>query len=129
VDTPLESGLTFTVCWDKPGGFLGRDALLARRASGVTRRLLLFALEDADVVAWGDEPIYADRRLAGTLTSAAHGHTLGRAVAMGYVASPAGAPPETLLSARYEIDLAGVRVPARASLRPWHDPTGARLRA
>jgi heterotetrameric sarcosine oxidase gamma subunit len=129
VDTPLEAGLAFTVCWDKPGGFLGRDALLARRASGVSRRLLLFALEDAEAVAWGDEPIYADGRCAGTLTSAAHGHTLGRAVAMGYVACPAGAPPETLLDARYEIDLAGVRVPARASLRPWHDPTGARLRA
>ena len=129
VDTPLEAGLAFTVGWDKPGGFVGRDALVAQRARGVTRRLLLFALDDREAVAWGDEPIYADGAPAGTLTSAAHGHTLGRPVAMGYVACAAGAPAERLLSARYEIDLAGTRVPATPSLRAWHDPTGARLRA
>ena len=72
---------------------------------------------------------YADGAPVGTLTSAAHGHTLGRPVAMGYVACAAGAPAETLLSARYEIDIAGIRVPATPSLRAWHDPTGARLRA
>ena len=127
-DTPLEAGLGFTVGWDKPGGFLGRDALLAQRARGLTRRLLLFALDDAEAVAWGDEPIRSDGRVVGTLTSAAHGHTLGRPVAMGYVACTAGAPAESLLSVRYEIDIAGTRVPAAVALRPWHDPGGARLR-
>ena len=39
-DTPLEAGLGFAVAWDKPGGFIGRDALLARRRKGVERRLL-----------------------------------------------------------------------------------------
>jgi 4-methylaminobutanoate oxidase (formaldehyde-forming) len=129
VDTPLEAGLGFTVAWDKPGGFVGREALLALRARGVTRRLLLFVLDDPGAAAWGDEPIYGDGRLVGTLTSAAHGHTLDRPVAMGYVECVPGAPAAGLLAARYEIDLAGARVPAAASLRPWHDPTGARLRA
>jgi 4-methylaminobutanoate oxidase (formaldehyde-forming) len=128
-DTPLEAGLGFTVRWDKPGGFLGRDALLAQRARGVSRRLLLFALEDPEAVAWGDETIWRDGQVAGTLTSAAHGHTLGRPVAMGYVACTAGAPAASLLDARYEIDIAGRRVAAAAALRPWHDPDGARLRA
>jgi heterotetrameric sarcosine oxidase gamma subunit len=128
-DTPLQAGMEFTVRLDKPGGFIGRDALLAQRARGVTRRLLLFALEDAEAVAWGDEAIWRDGRIVGTLTSAAHGHTLGRPVAMGYVACTAGAPAESLLAARYEIDIAGTRIPARAALRPWHDPAGRRLRA
>ena len=128
-DSPLEAGLGFTVRLDKPGGFIGRDALVAQRARGVSRRLLLFALEDAEAVAWGDETIWSGGRVVGTLTSAAHGHTLGRPVAMGYVACTAGAPAETLLGARYEIDIAGTRVSARAALRPWHDPGGRRLRA
>jgi 4-methylaminobutanoate oxidase (formaldehyde-forming) len=128
-DTPLQAGLAFTVRLDKPGGFIGREALLAQRARGIERRLLLFALDDPGAVAWGDEPILRDGRVVGTLTSAAHGHTVGRPVAIGYVVCEPGATPEALLAGgRYEIDVAGVRVPATPSLRAWHDPTGARLR-
>ena len=32
--TPLEAGLAWVVAWDKPGGFRGRDALLAKRGPG-----------------------------------------------------------------------------------------------
>ena len=80
-------------------------------------------------MAWGDEPISRDGRPVGTLTSAAHGHTVGRPVAMGYGACEPGAAPETLLGGRYEIDVAGLRVAATPSLRAWHDPEGARLRS
>ena len=128
-DTPFEAGLAFTVRMDKPGGFVGREALAAQQARGVGRRLLLFALDDPGAVAWGDETIWRDGAVVGTLTSAAHGYTFGRPVAMGYVRYEAGAALASLLDARYEIDIAGVRVPATASLRPWHDPSGARLRA
>jgi len=127
-DTPLQAGLGFTVKLDKTD-FIGRAALLAQRERGVDRRLLLFALEDPEAVAWGDEPIYRDGRLVGTLTSAAHGHTLDRGVAMGYVAGAPGERAEAWLQGRYEVDVAGVRVPATVSLRAWHDPAGARLRA
>jgi heterotetrameric sarcosine oxidase gamma subunit len=127
-DTPLQAGLGFAVKLDGTD-FIGRAALLAQRGRGLDRRLLLFALEDAEAVAWGDEPIYRDGRLVGTLTSAAHGHTLGRGVAMGYVAGEPGERAEAWLPGPYDIDLAGVRVPATVSLRAWHDPAGARLRA
>jgi heterotetrameric sarcosine oxidase gamma subunit len=127
-DTPWQAGLGFTVKLAKPD-FVGRSALVAQRERGVSRRLLLFALDDTRAVAWGDEPIYRDGRLVGTLTSAAYGHTLGRGVAMGYVESEPGVPAETWLGGRYEIDVAGERVPASVSLRAWHDPTGERLRA
>jgi 4-methylaminobutanoate oxidase (formaldehyde-forming) len=127
-DTPLQAGLGFTVRLDK-SDFIGREALMHQRAQGVSRRLLLFALDDPDAVAWGDEPIYRDGEVVGTLTSAAHGHTLGRPVAMGYVRCAPGAPAEGLLDGRYEIDIAGTRVAAAVSLRAWHDPAGARLRA
>jgi hypothetical protein len=80
---------------DKPE-FVGRAALLAQRGR-VARRLLLLALDDADAVAWGDEPSYRDGRLVGPLTSAAHSHTLGRGVGMGYVECVPAAPPAALL--------------------------------
>jgi 4-methylaminobutanoate oxidase (formaldehyde-forming) len=127
-DSPLQAGLGFAVKLDK-ADFIGRAALQEQRARGVDRRLLLLALDDPGVMAWGDEPIYRDDRLVGTLTSAAHGHTVGTIVAMGYVACAPGAPAEQLLAGRYAIDVAGVRVPATPSRRAWHDPTGARLRA
>ena len=127
-DTPLQAGLGFTVRLDKPE-FIGRAALLAQREAGVDRRLVLFTLEDPGAVAWGDEPIYRDDGLVGVLTSAAHGHTLGRAVGMGYVECRPGAPAGAVLAGRFEVDIAGRRVPAKASLRGWYDPGGARLRA
>jgi 4-methylaminobutanoate oxidase (formaldehyde-forming) len=127
-ETPLEAGMAFTVRFDKPGGFLGQAALAAQRARGLTRRLLLFALDDPEAIAWGDEPIYRRGAPVGTLTSAAYGHTLGRAVAMGYVTVAPGEPPAALLPGPYEIDIAGVRVRATASLRAWHDPAGDRLK-
>ena len=33
-DTPLDVGLDFTISWDKPGGFIGRDVLVALRDEG-----------------------------------------------------------------------------------------------
>lgn len=127
-DTPLEAGMAFTVRLDKPGGFIGREALLEQRARGLTRRLLLFALDDPHEMAWGEEPIYRDAEIAGVLTSAAYGHTLGRAIGMGYVRLRPGEGVDDLLGSRYEIDVAGIRVPATPSLRAWHDPRGARMK-
>ena len=127
-DTPLEAGMAFTVAWDKPGGFIGREALLAQRERGVTRRLLLFALDDTPLMAWGEEPIYRDGACVGVLTSVGFGHTVGHLVGMGYVPLAAGERAESLLAGRWEIDVEGTRVSATPSLRAWHDPTGARMK-
>jgi glycine cleavage system aminomethyltransferase T len=129
-DTPLEAGLGFAVAWDKPGGFTGREALLRQKAAGVSRMLVQFALEDPDALAYHDEPIYRDGVLAGRLTSAAYGHTLGRTVGLGYVTAPGpGTEPSWYTAGRYEIGIAGEKVPARASLRPFYDPASQRPRS
>ncbi|PYM92115.1 MAG: FAD-dependent oxidoreductase [Candidatus Rokuibacteriota bacterium] len=127
-DTPLEAGMAFTIAWDKPGGFIGRDALVAQRQSGVTRRLLLFALDETPLMAWGEEPIYRNGACVGVLTSVGFGHTVRRLVGMGYVPLAAGERAESLLAGRWEIDVEGTRVSATPSLRAWHDPTGARMK-
>lgn len=80
--TPLEAGLGFCVRWDKPGGFLGRDALLAQRESGVPRRLRCLLLSDPRAVALGGEPVRSgDGMVLGRVTSGGFGYTVGRALA------------------------------------------------
>jgi 4-methylaminobutanoate oxidase (formaldehyde-forming) len=129
-DTPLDAGLAFTCAWDKPGGFIGREALLAARErdGGVPRRRLVqFALQDAQPLLYHNEPILRDGEPVGLVTSGMFGHTLGRAVGLGYVTHPAGVSDEFVLAGRYEIQVAGQRVPATASLRPLYDPAGERI--
>jgi 4-methylaminobutanoate oxidase (formaldehyde-forming) len=70
-----------------------------------------------------------DGERIGLLTSGSYGHTLGAAIGMGWVRHPDGVTPDLLRSARFEIEVAGARHPAEASLRPFYDPTGARMRA
>ena len=128
-DTPLEAGLGFAVAWDKPGGFRGREALERQRSAGVHRRLAAFALEDPQPLLYHNEPIWRDGKLVGKTTSGMFGHTLGCAVALGYVGrSEELLTPEWLLAGSYEIEVATQRVPARVSLRPLYDPEGARVR-
>lgn len=128
-DTPLEAGLAFTCAWNKSGGFIGREALLERRESGgPRRRLVQFLAADADAMIYHDEPIYRDGERVGVVTSAMFGHTLGAAVAMGYVADPGGVGDAFFASGHYEIQLAARRVPARISTTPLYDPCSARMR-
>ncbi|MGF1529432.1 MAG: FAD-dependent oxidoreductase [Candidatus Competibacterales bacterium] len=129
-DTPLEAGLGFAVAFDKPGGFIGRDALLRQRAQGrPRRRLVQFLLEDPEPLLYHDEPIYRDGALVGRTTSGMYGHTLGGAVALGYVCHEAGVDKDFIHTGQFEIEVAGRRHPARASLRPLYDPSGTKIRA
>ena len=65
----------------------------------------------------------------GYLTSGAHGHHLGAAVGLGYVACSPSESGEELVASTYLIEVAGEQIAARASLEPLYDPKGARLRA
>jgi 4-methylaminobutanoate oxidase (formaldehyde-forming) len=116
--------------WEKPGGFLGREALVAQREAGAPRsRLVQFLLEAPEALAFHSEPIYRDGQRVGLVTTAMYGHTLGGTVALGYISGPQGVTPEYVLSSRYEIELADGRVPARASLVPLYDPQNSRVRS
>ncbi len=128
-DTPLEAGLGFAVRFDKNVPFIGRDALLRQKEAGVKKRLVQFALEDAEPLLYHNEPIYRDGEMVGYLTSGSYGHHLGRAIGLGYVHHPAGADAGFVGSGRYEIEVAGERFPAAASLRPLYDPKSERVKA
>ena len=127
-DHVLEAGLGFAVRTAKPA-FIGRDAVLRRKEAGLTRRMLQFHLRDPGPLLYHAEPILRDGVIVGDLSSGAYGHTLGSAVGLGYVPCAGSDGVDDLLSAHYEIEIAGQRFAAEASLRPMYDPTSARARA
>ncbi len=93
---------------DKPAAFVGRDALAAQRAAGITKRLVLFTFDDPAVFPWGGEPILMDGRNVGELTSTGYSRRHGRAVAMGYARADRVLTDDVVLGARYQVDIAGV---------------------
>jgi 4-methylaminobutanoate oxidase (formaldehyde-forming) len=126
-DHVLEAGLGFAVKTAKPA-FIGRDAVLRRKEAGLERRMVQFKLEDPGVMVYHNEPIIRDGKIVSQLTSGAYGHHLGAPIGMGYVPC-AGEAPADILSSAYEIEIAGRRVKAEASLTPLYDPTSERMRA
>ena len=121
--TPLEAGLGFAVAWDKAGDWIGREALLRQRREGVARRVVQFRLDDPDAMMFHDEPVWRDGVRVGRITGAMFGHTLGAAVGLGTVQSA------SVRDGRYEIEIAGRRVGASASLVPMYDPKSLRVQA
>jgi glycine cleavage system aminomethyltransferase T len=71
--------------WQKPD-FIGRDAAMKERDAGGSGRVLVTLEVDADDAdASGFEPVWADGKLAGFITSGGYGHTLGKSLAMAMV--------------------------------------------
>jgi 4-methylaminobutanoate oxidase (formaldehyde-forming) len=128
-DTPLEVGLGFFVDFDKPGGFIGKEALLKQKEEGVKSLLVHFLLEDPEPLLYGSEPIYRDGIFVGDLGGGGYGHTLGAAVGLGNVENEEGVDADFIKSGSYEIEVSGKRYKAKASLRPFYDPRGKKVRS
>ena len=127
-DTPLEAGLGFTVAWDKPGGFIGDQALQRQREVGLPcKRMVQFQLDDDSALLYHDEPIYANDKLVGLTSSGMYGHRLQGSFGMGYVRFDSPVNSQLLSQQRFEIEVAGQRVAARGQLSPFYDPKSLRL--
>jgi 4-methylaminobutanoate oxidase (formaldehyde-forming) len=122
-DTPLEVGLGRFVKFDKPGGFIGREALLRLKERGYRYQMAQFLLEDPEPLLYYGEIIYRDGLPVGYIMAGAYGHTLGAAVGVGPVEVEGQIITEDfIMNGSYEIDVAGRRYPAKVSLRPMYDP-------
>ena len=129
-DGPLETGFRFALAFDKPGGFIGREAVLGREAEGpLTRRLVQVLVEDPAALLYHAEVIHRDGRAIGYVRAASYGHTLGGAVGLAMLEPGCTVDEAYLASGRYEVDIAGVRYPVRVSLKPLYDPSNRRIRA
>ena len=125
-DHVLEAGLGFAVKTGK-GDFIGREAVLRRQAQGLSRRLVQFRLRDPEPLLFHNEAIVRDGQIVSTVTSGNYGHRLGAAIGLGYVPCQ-GQDAGQVLASVYEIEIAGQRFAADASLAPLYDPKAARTR-
>ena len=119
---PYEAGLGFAVRMDK-GDFVGRAALEGRSEGTAARRLACLTLQDEQVV-MGKEPVWADGRPAGYVTSAAFGYSVGRSIAYAWLPAELATPDRPV-----EIESFGTRLRAVVAAEPLFDPGMARLRA
>ena len=120
---PLETGLDRFVDYEKPTDFIGKAAVLAEKARGVTRKLCSFIVEasDADAVAW--EPIWHDGAVVGYVTSGGYSHYCEKSIAFGFL------PVELIEEGRQvEIEILGEMVAATLYSEPLFDPRNEYLR-
>jgi 4-methylaminobutanoate oxidase (formaldehyde-forming) len=129
-DTVAEAGLRFAVALDKPGGFIGRDAVAAQLAAGPpTRRLIQVLLADPEPLLFHAEIVRRNGTEVGYMRSASYGWTLGGAVGLAMV-STGGEPADQawLDAGEWTVQVGDRIVPARVSFRPLYDPAGERIR-
>ena len=124
--TPVDAGLLFACKLKTDIPFLGREAVEAARASGARRRLVSFSVDDPEAMLWGGELVLRDGVVAGQVTSAAWGATVGAGVGLAYVWDRAGGPVDAdwVRAASYEVAVGSDRRAISVSLRPLVDPDG-----
>ena len=128
-DTPLEAGLGFAVAWQKPGGFTGRDALLAQKDQPRAKRLIQLRIEDPDLISYHDDPIFRDDTYVGRTTGGMWSHTQDRCLSMAYLNNPAGVDQAWLDSGDWQIEIGTRRRAVTPSIRSFYDPTNKKVRS
>ncbi len=129
--SPVEAGLSF-VCKLHTGiPFRGREVVERHKEAGVSRRLVSLTVSDPAAYAWGGELLLRDDEPTGFASSAAFGHSVGRAVLLGYVERHDGgkADREWLGQGKYQLAIGGEPYDVSVSLQPPYDPSGVRIRA
>jgi aminomethyltransferase len=110
--TPLQAGLGWVVAWDKPGGFRGRDALVAEREAGVARRLRGLTTAGRRPPR-ADQAVVVDGEPVGEVTSGNFSPVLGYGIALAFL------PPEVEEGSEVHIDVRGDLVPATVVPTPF----------
>ena len=122
-ENPYEAGLGFAVALDKPGGFLGREALVAAKAAGPRKRLRCLVLDDPRSVCLGNEPVRVDDEVVGRVTSGGYGFAVERSIAYAYL------PPEASIGTRGEVEVFGDWIRFEVAREPLWDRDGERIRS
>jgi glycine cleavage system aminomethyltransferase T/glycine/D-amino acid oxidase-like deaminating enzyme len=129
-DTPLAAGLAFTISWDKAGGFVGREALLAAKEQGPPPdRVVSLVVDDADIELFGNEPLLHNGSWVGYVRAAAFGHTIGGPVGLAQVHHDDGVTGDLLAQGGFTLHTPGGEVPVRLQIPPLYDPKRLRILA
>jgi dimethylglycine dehydrogenase len=119
----METGLDRFIDYSKTSDFIGKQAVLAEKETGVERRLCTFVVEarDADVNAY--EPVWHDGEVVGFVTSGGYSHYTQKSIAYGFL--PVGLINE---GRQVEIEILGEMIPAKLYSEPLFDPSNEYLR-
>jgi 4-methylaminobutanoate oxidase (formaldehyde-forming) len=123
--TPYEAGLGFAVKLDK-GDFIGREALLKQKETGLTRRLCCLSLDDSRTIVLGKEPIRlpGTDQIIGWVASGGFGYSVEKSLAFAYLPVDYAKPGIDL-----EIEWFSENVGAVVEKMPLFDPKGDRIKA
>jgi heterotetrameric sarcosine oxidase gamma subunit len=129
-ENPVEAGLLFACKLKTDIAFLGREAVEKAKAEGAHKKLVGFSVNDPAAMLWGGELILRDGAVAGQVTSASWGETVGACVGLAYVR----ATDKSVINADwvkaggYQVNVGGRLYPITVSLRPIYDPTSTKIR-
>ena len=138
LDTLVEVGLAFTADMNKPGGFVGKEAVQKQQAElkankGLPRRLVQVLCLDPNVMLYHAEVLRRDNVVVGDVRIASYGHTLGGAVGLSMLTAPGGAHKvvnkDFLETGKWEVEVAGKLYPVKVSLNPMYDPKNLKIKA
>jgi aminomethyltransferase len=112
---PIEAGLSWVVKLDKPGGFLGRDALARVKAAGPTRTIVGFEMVGRGIARHGYPLLSASGASIGVCTSGGPSPTLGKSIGLGYLPIAHSAVDSTFL-----VDCRGKSIEAKVVKTPFY---------
>jgi heterotetrameric sarcosine oxidase gamma subunit len=129
-ENPVEAGLLFACKLKTDIEFLGRAAVEKAKAEGPRRKLVGFRVDEPEAMLWGGELVLRDGAVAGQVTSASWGETVGGCVGLAYVR----AADDSVIDAAwvkagcYQVNVGGQLYPTSVSLKPIYDPTSTKIR-
>jgi len=129
-ENPVEAGLLFACKLKSDIEFLGRAAVEKAKAEGARRKLVGFSVEAPEAMLWGGELVLRDGVVAGQVTSAAWGETVGGCVGLAYVRAVDNSVinADWVRNGDYQVNVGGELHPISVSLRPIYDPNNSKIR-
>lgn len=130
-DDPYEVGLSFALDLKKPGGFIGKEAVVKKKkaAGPLKRRLVQVLLKDPEPMLYHAEVLRRNGRPVGYLRAGSYGFTVGGAVGLAMVEGGEPIDAEYLQAGQWDVEVNGKFVPAIVSLKPLYDPEMKRIKS
>ncbi len=111
--TPLEAGLAWVTKFSKPN-FIGRDILMRQKETGVKRKLVGLEMIEPGIARSG-YGLFKGGQSIGRVTSGTKSPSLGKSIALGYVASA-----QSEIGNVVDVEIRGRHAPAKVVSIPFY---------